>query len=109
MIPTMDEIYRLVRALREQALPRNRHFEVHAGSAGKRARSIHRFLASVERDLRRATETRSVAHADGGVRLELAVSALQFRRTVELDARAHALLLEDAEIADQLHRAAATD
>ena len=108
MISPMDEVYRLVRALRDQALPRNRHFEAHAGSSGKRARSIFRFLASVERDLRRATEARSVARADGGLRLELAVSALQFRRTVELDARAHALLLENAEIAGQLHRAAAT-
>src|SRR5687767_14218645 len=101
----MDEVYRLVRALRQRSLPRDRHFETHATADARRARQIHRFLQSVERDLRRSTEITSVSRADGGVRLELAVAALRFRRTVELDARAHAVLLEDDESARRLRAA----
>jgi hypothetical protein len=95
-VETKDEIYRIVRALRRKELSRNRHFELHASEAGRVARRVHRFLRGVERDLRRASEVRVARRPDGGVRLELQHAALRARRTIDLDARAHALLLEDA-------------
>ena len=104
----VEEIYRLVRALRASRLPRNRHFEVHASESGRAARRIHRFLRGVERDLRRSQDVRVACHENGSVRIELAMPALQARRTVELDAEAHAVLLEEPDIAAVLRRNTAT-
>jgi hypothetical protein len=101
----MEDVYKMVRALRSSSLPRNRHFELHQTPVARAARRIHRFLRSVEVDLRRATEVRVAGRPDGGVRLELAHAQVRFRRTVELDAQAHALLLEDSAIALRLTRA----
>jgi hypothetical protein len=100
-----EEIYRLVRDLRAARLPRNRHFEVHATDEARAARRIHRFLRAVERDLRRSSEVRVSRRPDGSVRLELGIPALQARRTIELSANAHAVLLEDTETASVLARA----
>jgi hypothetical protein len=100
-----EEIYRIVRALRSAQLPRNRHFELHATPTVRAARRVHRFLRSVELDLRRATEVRVARRPDGGVRLELAQEQVRFRRTIELDAHAHALLLENSENANLFSRA----
>lgn len=100
----MDEVYRLVRALRASQLPRNQHFELHATVIARAARRLHRFLRGVERDLRRATEVRVLRRPDGSARIELVEAPLRFRRTVELDARAHALLLENSENASALAR-----
>jgi hypothetical protein len=97
-----EEIYRIVRALRRKELPRNRHFELHATREVAAARRVHRFLRGVEHDLRRATEVRVARRPDGTIRLELAHASLRACRTVDLDARAHALLLEDAELAAAL-------
>ncbi len=104
----VEEIYRLVRDLRAARLPRNRHFDLHASDEGRAARRIHRFLRDVERDLRRSTEVRVARRPDGSVRLELGMPSLQARRTVELDANAHAVLLEDTETASALARGAET-
>ena len=101
----MEEIYRLVRVLRESRLSRNRNFDAHATQAARAARRIHRFLRGVERDLRRSQGVVSASRDDGGVRLEFAVPELRFRRTVEIDPSAHAVLLEDAETASLLARA----
>jgi hypothetical protein len=101
-----EEIYRIVRALRAAELPRNRHFELHASPAARAARRVHRFLRAVERDLRRASEVTVIEGRDGGVRIELRHASLRLRRTVELDARAHALLLEDEATRRALDRAA---
>lgn len=91
------EIYELVRAMRAAKLPRNRNFELHTTPIVRQARRVHRFLRSVERDLRRASKVRSFPRPDGGVHLELSNEAVRARRTLDLDALAHALLLEDAD------------
>jgi hypothetical protein len=100
-----DDLYAIVRALRREELPRNRHFELHATPEVRAARRLHRFLRGVEKDVRRATEVR-VAPRPGGppgsVRLELRHAALRARRTIDLDAHAHALLLEDSDVASAL-------
>jgi hypothetical protein len=95
-----EEIYRMVRQLRSSQLSRNRHFELHATPTAKAARRVHRFLRGVELDLRRATEVRIARRPDGSVKLELAHAQVRFRRVIELDAHAHALLLENSENAD---------
>jgi hypothetical protein len=98
----MEEIYEMVRALREDRIPRNRHFELHRSATARKARRIHRFLRAVERDLRRSTDVRVTRRAEGGIRLELALASLQARRVIELDPHAHSLLLEDNTLARQL-------
>lgn len=98
----MEEIYDLVRALRDERLPRNRHFELHRSAAAKKARRLHRFLRAVERDLLRSSKVRVSRREGGGVRIELALETLRVTRVIELEPRAHSLLLEDRSIADRL-------
>jgi hypothetical protein len=107
---TTEHIYEIVRALRRKELPRNRHFELHATPAVRAARRMHRFLRGVERELGRATAVRVLPLAGGAVRLELHHETLRARRTIDLDPRAHALLLEppvDERVAAALRPAAA--
>ena len=102
----MDEIsqsiWQLVRALRANELPRNRHFELHRTATAKKARRIHRFLRGVERDLRRSNDVRVMRREEGGVRIELALATLHARRVIDLDPHAHSLLLEDTALAQRL-------
>ncbi len=100
--PFHDRIYGLVRDLRAARLPRNRHFELHATPLFRAARRVHRFLRGVELDLRRATLVQASPRPEGGLRLELELGAVRFRRVVDLDARALALLLEDAAVRSAL-------
>ncbi|MEO6950919.1 MAG: hypothetical protein ABI321_03820 [Polyangia bacterium] len=98
----MDEIYELVRALRAAVLPRNRNFDTYASAAGKRARRIHRFLLSVEKDLARAEGVSAKEGVGGALELTLLLPALGLRRVVQLDSHARALLLESEQGRERL-------
>ena len=98
----MAEIYELVRALRGAVLPRNRNFDAYASAAGKRARRIHRFLLSVEKDLARAESVTATEGADGALELTLMLPSLGLRRTVQLDRHARTLLLESTQAQERL-------
>jgi hypothetical protein len=100
----VNDVYDLVRSLRQERWPRNRHFEAHATKAGAMARRLHRFLRAVERDVRVADSVRVVAN-DEGVTLEMAFLAVRLARAVQLTKDELALLLEDPEIAARLKSA----
>jgi len=100
-----DAIYELVRVLRGSSLSRNRNFEAHASAEARAARRIVRFLRGVEADVLGAERVWSRPTRNGGVVLELALPALKLERTVELDARAYALLMENAACAARLQGA----
>ncbi len=98
----MPDVYAMVRDLRQRRWSRNRHFAEHATSAGQRARHLHRFVTSLERDIRRAGDVRLHRSTDG-YRLELSVAELRIRRTVHLSVELVALLREDPGLAARLH------
>jgi len=87
----------MVRALRDQRLPRNQNFVVHASAFGARARRVHRLLAAVERDLRRATE-RTLAVREDGAELKLQFAEVHSHRVVHLALDELDLLRENPEI-----------
>jgi pyridoxine 5'-phosphate synthase PdxJ len=98
----VNDVYALVRSLRAATWPRNRHFDAHATPTGAEARRVHRFLRAVERDVRRADTVR-VHRTDGGsVKVEMAFGAVRLSRVVMLTPDEHALLVEDAEMAERL-------
>ena len=97
-----EAIYELVRALRAHGLPRNRNFEAHATAEARAARRIVRFLRGVEADVLGAERVRSIPRRDGGVVLELSLPSVKLQRTVELDARAYAILIENPTCAARL-------
>lgn len=97
-------IYAMVRSLRANQLPRNRHFDAHAGADGAAARRIHRFLRGVERDLRLATRI-ELADSEGGQRLlTLELGPVRVRRVVALSPTEFSILAENAENAAFLSR-----
>jgi hypothetical protein len=95
--PVSEPVYDLVRSLRANALPRNRHFDAHASATGAAARRIHRFLRGVERDLRLAT-TIQLETGEGGQRLlTLEFAAVRLRRVVALSPAEYSILAENEE------------
>ncbi len=98
----MNDVYALVRSLRDNSFPRNRFFDAHATPSGAAARRLHRFLRGVERDVLSADRVIVHARADGGVTVELAFDAVRLSRSVVLNAEEHALLVEDARLAPKL-------
>jgi hypothetical protein len=98
----MPDVYALVRDLRQRRWSRNRHFQEHATRVGQRARGLHRFVASLERDICRATAVALHHTADGDYRLELVLPQLRVRRTVVVSSELLAFLREDGAIAARL-------
>jgi hypothetical protein len=97
----VNDVYALVRSIRQARFPRNRHFEAHATPAGREARRVHRFLRGIERDLRAAESVR-VTRAHAGFTLEMRFPAVRLERVVLLTPGEHALLTEDPELAARL-------
>ncbi len=97
----MDDVYALYRSIRDNRLPRNRHFEAHASPDCAEARRLHRFLRGVGRDVL-AADSVAVHPRSGGVVLAMAFSAVRLVREVTLTAGEHALLVEDAAVAARL-------
>ena len=94
----MNDVYALVRSLRERRFPRNRFFDAHATVSGAEARRVHRFLRGIERDLLTAQEVR--------VRIEgarwlvtMTFPSVRLHRVVSLTAAEHAILVEDPRVA----------
>jgi len=85
----VNDVYALVRSLRDKRFPRNRFFDEHATPSGVAARRLHRFLRAVERDILNADRVVVHQRAEGGI-------------SVELTAGEHALLLDDARLAARL-------
>ncbi len=98
----MNDVYALVRSLRDKQWPRNRFFEAHATPSGAEARRLHRFLRAVERDVRGADRVTVRSRDGGGVTLELAFEAVRLTRIVSLTPEEHALLSEDPSLAERL-------
>jgi hypothetical protein len=97
----VNDVYALVRSLRHNRLPRNRHFEVHATPSGQAARRLHRFLRAIERDVM-AADAVSVRPRDGGVVVELEFGSLRLTRAVSLTHEELALLVEDPRLSARL-------
>ena len=97
----MSDVYALVRSIRENRLPRNRHFDAHATPEGREARRVVRFLRGVERDLRAAADVR-ITRRDGGYALEMRFPSVRGKRVVSLTEGEHALLVEDPVLAARL-------
>jgi hypothetical protein len=98
----VNDVYALVRSLRDKRFPRNRYFDEHATPSGIAARRLHRFLRAVERDILNADCVVVRARAEGGIAVELSFAAVRFSRRVMLTADEHALIVEDARIAARL-------
>jgi hypothetical protein len=98
----VNDVYALVRSLRAATWPRNRHFDAHATPTGAEARRLHRFLRAFERDVRAADSVRVERVDGGGVKVEMAFGAVRLSRVVTLTPDEHALLVEDAEMAERL-------
>jgi hypothetical protein len=98
----VSDVYALVRSLRDNQLPRNRFFDVHATPSGQAARRLLRFLRAVERDILNADRVIVRAREEGGIAVELSFAAVRFSRRVMLTAAEHALLVEDARLAARL-------
>jgi hypothetical protein len=94
----VSDVYALVRSIRQNRLPRNRNFEVHASALGARARRLHRFLRGVERDLRAASAV-EVRQNVAGVTVVMAFPTVRLSRKVVLTVEEHALLVEDPRLA----------
>ena len=97
----MNDVYALVRSLRAKAFPRNRHFEAHATPTGAEARRVHRFLRALERDLRAADHV-AVRRREGAYVIRMSFPAVRAAREVTLKPEEHALLTEDAQLAQRL-------
>src|SRR5262249_29360494 len=102
----VSDVYALVRSIRENRLPRNRHFEEHQAPLAAEARRLHRFLRAVERDLRAASSIEVAAGEAGGVVVKMRFPEVRLSRVVSLTPEEHALLVEDARVARLLQPAA---
>src|SRR4029079_19267081 len=78
------DVYAVVRSIRENRLPRNRHFDAHQGPLGEEARRLHRFLRAVERDLRAASALWVRANPGGGVVVAMQFPPVRLSRVVAL-------------------------
>jgi hypothetical protein len=94
----VNDVYALVRSIRQNRLPRNRHFDEHDGDRGARARRLHRFLRGVERDLLAASEV-GVRQNAAGIVVRMAFPTVRLTREVSLTADDRALLVENPELA----------
>jgi hypothetical protein len=93
----VSDVYALVRSIRANRFPRNRHFDEHATPEAAEARRVNRFLRGVERDLLAASEVRVRRE---GVRYAVSMKFPEVRltRRVVLGPEEHALLVEDARL-----------
>jgi hypothetical protein len=90
----VSDVYAIVREIRENRLPRNRNFDVHAQPIGEEARRLHRFLRGVERDLAAATHI-EVVRGEAGYTVSLTFPSVRLTRVVSLSQEEYALLVED--------------
>jgi hypothetical protein len=90
----VSDVYALVRSIRANRWPRNRHFDEHATPDGVAARRLNRFLRAIERDLLRAARVEVRRDADGFV-ISMEFPEVRLTRKVALSAEEHALLVED--------------
>jgi hypothetical protein len=97
----VSDVYAIVRSIRENRFPRNRHFEAHATPLSREARRVHRFLRGVERDLLAASSVQIERDGDG-FRVSMRFPAVRAVREVVLTAGEHELLVEDARLAARL-------
>jgi hypothetical protein len=97
----VNDVYALLRAIRDRRLSRNRNFEEHATKHGAEARRLHRFLLAIERDLM-AADTVEVRERDGGVVISMGFASVRLKRVVSLTVEEHALLAEDPRLAERL-------
>ena len=102
----VSDVYALVRSIREKRWARNRNFDEHATPTGAQARRVHRFLAGIERDVLEAedVEVERAHGADGsGVwRVTMRFPSVRLHRVVSLTDGEHAILVEDARLAERL-------
>jgi hypothetical protein len=97
----VSDVYALVRSIRANELPRNRHFDTHATAEGAEARRVHRFLRAIERDVETANVVRVRRH-DNGYTVVMEFSAVRLRRVVMLTAQEYALLVENERLQERL-------
>jgi len=101
----VNDVYALVRSLRENRFPRNRHFDEHATVHGAEARRVNRFLRAVEKDVLAADQVevqREPEEEGGGWRVTLRFPSVRLCRVVSLTPDEHAILVEDPRIAARL-------
>jgi hypothetical protein len=98
----VNDVYALVRSLRAATWSRNRHFEAHATPTGAEARRVHRFLRALERDLHRADAVSVRRRRPDALEVTLSFPAVRLERVVTLRPEEHALLVEDARLAQRL-------
>jgi hypothetical protein len=96
-----EAVLALVRSIRAERLPRNRHFDVHQSVEGHAARRLHRFLRGVERDLMRAHGV-GVSAAGDQLHITLEFPEVRSRRVVALTPEEFALIVEDAALRERL-------
>jgi hypothetical protein len=101
----VSDVYALVRSIRENRLPRNRHFEEHEQPVAQEARRLHRFLRAIESDLREATSVEVAPGGAGGVVVTMRFPAVRLSRVVALTREEIALLVEDPQLATVLQLA----
>jgi hypothetical protein len=97
----VSDVHALVRSIRGLSYSRNRNFEAHQSRASVEARRLHKFLRTVERDVRAARQV-SVTRTGDRFVLEMVFPAVRLRRAVVLDAEDFALLTEDEQLAQLL-------
>lgn len=101
---TTDEVYRLVRQLRDADAPlpsRNRAYDAMSRPAARRAWRIHQRLRGIERELREGAEVSVIAHV-GGYRVRLSFPTVRVWREAYLTREEHALLCADPALAPLL-------
>lgn len=94
----MNDLYAMVRSIRERRWSRNRNFDAHATAEGAQARRLHRFLAGVEHDVLGASEVKVTQRGDRYL-VAMSFDKVRSRRVVVLDAEEYALLVENPRIA----------
>jgi len=99
----VSDVYAVLKSLRANELPRNRHFEFHRTPEAAAARQLHRFLRGLERDVLRATRVTLAddAHRPGRL-LSLEFAEVRSTRKVWLNDEEFALLRENPKVAARL-------
>jgi hypothetical protein len=98
----VNDVYAIVRSIRENRFSRNQHFEEHLSEASVEARRVHRFLRAIERDLDAASDVRVRRHERGGYTVSMRFPKVRLWREVSLTPEEYALLVEEPRLATLL-------
>jgi len=100
----MSNVYAVLKSLRANELPRNRHFEFHRTPEAAAARRLHRFLRGLERDVLRASHVELMPAEQPGAQrlLSMEFAAVRSTRRVWLNDEEYALLVENPKVATRL-------